>query len=89
MCQLPAKYGGFALRNGKLVAKGQHVMSLQKFFDDIITHAKGWNLEQCMLESGQSWLKDCIGSDFDIDKYLSESDQSASRITLQVRKLIA
>ena len=29
-CQLPAKYGGFGLRSGKLVAGAQHVMSLQK-----------------------------------------------------------
>ena len=29
-CQLPAKYGGFGLRSGKLIAGAQHVMSLQK-----------------------------------------------------------
>ena len=78
VCQLPAKYGGFGLRSGKLVAGAQHVMSLQKCAGDMETHAKGWNLRQCATESSQAWLKDCIGSDFEIDKYLAESDKSLS-----------
>ena len=28
VCQLPAKYGGFGLRSGKLVTGAQHLMSL-------------------------------------------------------------
>ena len=71
VCQLPAKYGGFGLRSGKLVAGAQHVMSLQKCAVDMATHAKGWNLKQSAVESCGSWLEECIGSDFDMDKYLS------------------
>ena len=74
-CQLPAKYGGFGLRSGKLTAGAQHVMSLQKCCKDMGAHTEGWNLRKCIREASESWLKDCIGSDFDLDKYLSESAQ--------------
>ena len=75
VCQLPAKYGGFGLRSGRLVAGAQHVMSLQKCSADMATHAKGWNLRQSVSKSCESWLKDCIGAEFDIDEYLSESER--------------
>ena len=35
------------------------------------THAKGWDLKQSAVESCGSWLEECIGSNFDMDKYLS------------------
>ena len=40
LCQLPAKYGGFGLRSGKLIAGAQHVMSLQKCAFDMAAHVK-------------------------------------------------
>ena len=77
VCQLPAKYGGFGLRSGKLVAGAQHVMSLQKCAADMASHAKGWDLRESAVQSSESWLKDCIGSDFNVEKYLSEADKTA------------
>ena len=29
------------------------------------------------MQSSESWLKDCIGSDFNVKKYLSEADQTS------------
>ena len=78
VCQLPAKYGGFGLRSGKLVAGAQHVMSLQKCAADMATHAKSWNLRESAAKSSESWLKECIGSDFDINKYLLGSSKISS-----------
>ena len=66
VCQLPAKYGGFGLRSGRLVAGAQHAMSLQKCSADMATHAKGWNLTRSVSESYESWLKNCIGADFEV-----------------------
>ena len=41
-CQLPAKYGGFGLRSGKLIAGAQHVMSLQKCANEwLLTQTDG------------------------------------------------
>ena len=51
-------------------------MSLQKCASEMVHHARGWNLRQCAREFSLAWLKDCIGSDFEIDKYLSDSAQS-------------
>ena len=65
------KYGGLGLRSGKLVAGAQHVMSLQKCAEEMTNHTRGWNLEICVKESSESWLKKCIGTDFNMDKYLS------------------
>ena len=63
ICQLPAKYGGFGLRRGKLMAGAQHVMSLQNFDYDMATHAKGWNSRDCAVEFCEKLLKECIGLD--------------------------
>ena len=87
VCQLPAKYGGLGLRSGKLVAGAQHVMSLQKCASDMATHAKGWNLQPSVLESSESWLKECIGSDFDINKYILEADQPPSQNNTTAEKI--
>ena len=54
VCQLPAKYGGFGLRSGKLVSGAQHVMSLQKCEREMANHTKGWKLEECARESSES-----------------------------------
>ena len=43
-CQLPAKYGDFGLRSGKLTAGAQHVMTLQKCAKDMGAHTEGWDL---------------------------------------------
>ena len=78
VCQLPAKYGGFGLRSGKLVAGAQHVMSLQKCCADMATHAKGWDLRQCATKSCESWLRGCISPDFDVREYLAESERPST-----------
>ena len=70
ICQFPPKYGGCGLSCGKLTVGAQHVMSLQKCALDMATHAKGWNLRKSVRESSESWLKECLGLVFDIDKYL-------------------
>ena len=80
ICQLPAKYGGFGLRSGKLIAGAQHLMSLRKCSADLEIHAPGWNLESCAIESSESWLRECIGPDFDIRAYLSEDAVSSATI---------
>ena len=41
ICQLPAKYGGFGLKGGKLIAGAQCVMSLEKSADDMPAHKDG------------------------------------------------
>ena len=81
ICQLPAKYGGFGLRSGKLTAGAQHIMSLQKCNPSMNAHARDWNLKECAKLSSQSWLKDHIGSEFDLDTYLSDSDSSLEQKT--------
>ena len=77
-CQLPGKYGGFGLRSGKLISGAQHVMSLQKCASDMAAHTDGWNIGVCAAEASESWLKDCIGLDFDMDAYLHGSEQSSN-----------
>ena len=86
ICQLPAKYGGFGLRSGKLTAGAQHVMSLQKCCKDMGAHTEGWNLRKCIREASESWLKECLGSDFDLDKYLSESSQPTNEVDVSQKK---
>ena len=66
-CQLPAKYGGFGLRSGKIIAGAQYVMSLQKCANDMSAHTEGWSLDVSAKEGAEDWLKDCIGHDFDIN----------------------
>ena len=39
--RLPAKYGGFGLRSGKIIAGAQYVMSLEKSADDMPAHKDG------------------------------------------------
>ena len=39
-------------------------------------HSQGWSLERCAKESSEYWLKNCIGSDFDMDAYLSEGSDT-------------
>ena len=84
-CQLPGKYGGFGLRSGKLTAGAQHVMSLQKCANDMSAHTEGWNLKECSSESSETWLKDCLGSNFDLDKYLLEVDQPSSESQTEMK----
>ena len=72
-CQLPGKFGGFGLRSGTLTSGAQYVMSLQKCAKDMDSHTDGWDLRDCAKETSESWLKECIGMDFDVDDYLSES----------------
>ena len=76
ICQLPGKYGGFGLRSGKLIFGAQYVMSLQKCANDLATHAEGWSLKECAKEASESWLKDNLGADFDVENYLSLRDHS-------------
>ena len=78
VCQLPAKYGGLGLRSGKLVFGAQHVMSLQKCAKEMANHAQDWKLEECAKKSSEAWLKDCIGSEFNMSEYLSEGTCSRS-----------
>ena len=54
ICQLPAKYGGFGLRSGKLTAGAQHVMSLQKCSPEISTEAQDWSLKECAQQSSEN-----------------------------------
>ena len=75
---MPGKYGGLGLRSGKLVAGAQHVMSLQKCANDMATHTDGWDLRECVKEAAESWLKNCIGMEFDVDKWLSEAENEQS-----------
>ena len=86
-CQLPGKYGGFGLRSGKLTAGAQHVMSLQKCANDMAVHTDGWNLTECIREAADWWLKECIGIDFDVDDYLSESKSEQSQRGIAVLAL--
>ena len=34
---------------------------------------------ECIKETSESWLKECISINFDVDKYLSDSDQCTQR----------
>ena len=52
-------------------------MSLQKCAKDMEAHTSGWDLRECARKASESWLKDCIGKDFDVDKYLLGSDEDA------------
>ena len=54
-------------------------MSLEKCASYMVFHAEGWNLRDCISESSETWLKECIGPDFDVDNYLAES-QAAQRV---------
>ena len=76
ICQLPGKYGGFGLRSGKPIFGAQYVVSLQKCRTDMATHTEGWCLGKCAKDGAESWLKNSIGADFDIDNYLSEREHS-------------
>ena len=60
ICQLPAKYGGFGLRSGKLTAGAQHVMSLQKCASGLRAHAQGCDIKECAQQASESWMKECI-----------------------------
>ena len=51
-------------------------MSLEKCAPDMGIHAPGWSLEKCALEASDSWLKECIGPDFDMLSYLLEATDS-------------
>ena len=48
-------------------------MSLQKGAKDMDYHTNGWDLRERVKEASESWLKECIVVDFDVDKYLTES----------------
>ena len=37
-------------------------------------HSKGWDLKKCASNSSESWLKGCIGTDFDMEAYLSKEN---------------
>ena len=78
ICQLPGKYGGFGLRSGKLIAGAQHVMSLQKCACDMDAHTEGWDLRECAKETSKAWLQDCVGVDFDLDSWLSDTDKPSN-----------
>ena len=54
-------------------------MSLQKCAQDMATHTDGWNLRECVKEASESWLQECLGESFDVDKFLTESAQSVQR----------
>ena len=47
---LPGDYGGFRLRSGKLIAGAHHVISLQKWANDMASHNIRW---ECLLEAEQ------------------------------------
>ena len=55
-----------------LTAGAQHVMSLQKCAPQMQCHTRGWNLREYARQASESWLKNCIGPEFDIDKYLTD-----------------
>ena len=56
MCQLPAKYGGFGLRSGKMISGAQYVMSLEKCAHDMPDHTKGWDLNESARIAAEAWL---------------------------------
>ena len=64
------------------MAGAQHVMSLQKCASELEIHAPGWNLEKCAMKTSESWLKDCIGSEFDLISYLREDGNRLGRDNL-------
>ena len=86
ICQLPAKYGGFGLRSGKLTAGAQHVMSLQKCSPAMAAHAKDWCLKECAKRSSEGWLKDHIGSNFDLDAYISDLGPTSDQLLTSENK---
>ena len=53
-------------------------MSLQKCANDMAAHTDGWNLKECSVGSCEPWLKDCLGANFELDKYRLESDQPST-----------
>ena len=55
------------------MAGAQQAMTLRKCEPNMATNAERWNLRDCIADSAESWLKECIGPDFDLDKLLLES----------------
>ena len=53
-------------------------MSLLKCAKDMAAHTAGWNLTECYVGSPEPWLKDCLGANFEVCKYLLESDLPAN-----------
>ena len=54
-------------------------MSLQKCACDMDAHTEGWDLRECAKETSEAWLTDCIGLDFDLDSWLSDTDKPSNR----------
>ena len=49
-------------------------MSLKKCANNMSAHTEGWDLIESAKIAAEDWLKDCLGTSFALDDYLSGSD---------------